>query len=172
MKTLNKRLLAGALFLTVPVGAIMATVTVAADEDRPIAQAQQPLIDGEFENAVRVIVTKRFCNRIDATDEQRTKLSAIFKETMQSTRPLREQFRKKLLDVSEAMASSTATDDQIKAKVLEARALRQQLMDQRVNAALEVRKILTAEQRQKIHSRITELIAGNIRPRRLGFLMQ
>lgn len=180
MKRLNKRLLLGAMVLTMPVGMIAADLTMAADEntqiaqveENQIAQVKEPLIDSEFENAVRVIITKRFCSRIDATDDQRAKLTALFKETMQTTRPLREQFRRKLLDVSALMASTTATDDQIKQEVENTRALRQQLMDQRINTALEVRKILTPEQRKKIHDRISDIIAGNVKPKRLGWIMQ
>ncbi len=178
MKGLNKRLLVGAMALTVPLGLIAADLSMAADDETvsnaQLAQAQSkdPLIDSEFENAVRVIITKRFCNRIDATDEQRAKLTALFKDTMQETRPLREQFRRKLLDVSSLMASSSATDDQIKTEIQSARALRQQLMDKRIDTALAVRKILTPEQREKIHNRISEIISGNFKPKRLGWIMQ
>lgn len=172
MKRLNKRLLLGALVLTMPVGMIAADLTMAAGENTQIAQVKEPLIDSEFENAVRVIITKRFCNRIDATDDQRAKLTALFKETMQTTRPMREQFRRKLLDVSALMASTTATDDQIKQEVQSARVLGQQLVDQRVNTVLEVRKILTPEQRQRIHDRLSDIIAGNVKPKRLGWIMQ
>lgn len=181
MKGLKKRLLVGAMALTVPMGLIAADFSMAADEDssdgNQLAQAKGPLIDSEFENAVRVIITKRFCNRIDATDEQRAKLTALFKDTMQETRPLREQLRRKLLDVSSLMASSSATDDQIKAEVQSSRALRQQLMDKRIDTVLAVRKILTPEQRQKIHNRITEIISGNVKPNnvkpnRLGWIME
>jgi Spy/CpxP family protein refolding chaperone len=196
MKGLNKRLLVGAMALTVPLGLIAADLTMAADEEtqgalagnatqvaqaldetqlaeaKELAQSKEPLIDSEFENAVRVIVTKRFCNRIDASDEQRAKLTALFKDTMQSTRPTREQFRRKLLDVSALMASETATDDQIKQEVQAARAIKQQLMDQRIDTALAVRKILTPEQRKKIHERISNIIAGNIKPKRLSWIMQ
>lgn len=177
MKGLNKRLFVGAMALTVPLGLIAADLSLAADDDdnssnNQLAQAKEPLIDSEFENAVRVIITKRFCNRIDATDEQRAKLTALFKETMQETRPLREQFRRKLLDVSSLMASSSATDDQIKSEIQSARGLRQQLMDKRIDTVLAVRQILTPEQRQKIHDRITAIISGNLKPKRLGWIMQ
>lgn len=196
MKGLNTRLLVGAMALTVPLGLIAADLTLAADDQqqdtekttnkqlaqvsedveladgRQLAQNKESLIDSEFENAVRVIVTKRFCNRIDASDEQRAKLTALFKDTMNSTRPTREQFRRKLLDLSALMASESATDDQIKQEVQAARAIKQQLMDQRIDTALAVRKILTPEQRKKIHDRISDIIAGNVKPRRLGWIMQ
>lgn len=132
------------------------------------------LIDKEFETAMRKFVTRRFFNRIDATDEQRTKLNAIFEKTMDETRPEREQFRQGLLDLSNLMASKDATDEQIKQKADDVRTMKQKLSDRRLTAALEVRRILTVDQRQKINNRVQELISGGgAKPlRKISFLME
>ena len=131
-----------------------------------------PLIDKDFETALRKFVTKRFFNRIEATDEQRTKLSGIFDKTMEETRPDREQFRQGLLDLSNLMASKDATDEQIKQKVADIKAIREKVMDRRLSTALEVRKVLTVDQRQKINNRIQDLVTGNVKPlRHIGMLM-
>lgn len=130
-----------------------------------------PLIDKEFETAVRKFVSKRFFNRIDATDEQREKLSRIMGETQDQTRPIREQVRQGLLQLSDLMADEKASDDQIKAKVKEIRDLHEQVQDKRLSAVLEARKILSAEQRKKISNRVSEIITGGIRQKKISMLL-
>lgn len=129
-----------------------------------------PLIDKEFETALRKFVSKRFFNRIDATSEQREKISKIMADTQEQTRPDREQFRQGLLELSSMMNNEKTSDEDIKKRVSDLRSLKQQIGDQRLAAALQVRHILSAEQRQKIHNRISELITGGMSPRKLGQL--
>ncbi len=131
-----------------------------------------PLIDKDFETAVRKFVSKRFFNRIDATEEQRTKLSKIMADTQDQTRPIREQLRQGMLELSNLMADEKASDEQIKAKVKELRSMREQVQDMRLSSVLEARKVLTAAQRQQIHNRVSELISGGIKPRRIGMLLK
>lgn len=161
----NKKKLIAAM-LVVPAIAGLAQAAFAG----PLAGS---LIDKDFETALRKFATKRFFNRIDATDEQRTKISTLMDKTMEDTRPDREQVRQGLLNLSDLMASKDATDDQIKAKVGEVKALRQKIQDRRLTTVLEVRKILTQDQRQKIHDRVQDLISGNAKPlRRISMLME
>lgn len=129
------------------------------------------LIDKDFEVALRKFVSKRFFNRIDATNDQREKLSAIFSDTQESTRPDRESLRQGLIDLSSMMANDKVNDEDIAKKVHELRELRSRIMDKRLSAALAARKVLTAEQRQKIHDKITEVLTGGLKPRAIGFLL-
>lgn len=129
-----------------------------------------PLIDKEFETSLRKFVSKRFFNRIDASEDQREKISKIMADTQEQTRPNREQFRRNLLDLSSMMSNEKVGDEEIKQKVAEVRALKQKISDQRLEAALQVRKILSAEQRKKIHHRIAELITGG-NSRKLGSVL-
>lgn len=132
-----------------------------------------PLIDKDFETAMRKFIARRFFNKIDATDAQRAKLTAIFDKTTEETRPQREQLRHEVLGLADLMASKDATDEQIKQKADELRALKQKLMDHRLSVALEVRKVLTSEQREKMNSRVHELITGggSSHLRKISFLM-
>lgn len=134
--------------------------------------AGAPLIDKDFEIAVRKFVSKRFFNRIDATDEQREKLSKIMADTQEETRPSREQLRQSLLDLSAMFSDGKSTDEQIKARVKELREMHEKIQNRRLDAALAARKILTAEQMQKMHGRLSQLISGGIKPRRLSMIMQ
>lgn len=130
-----------------------------------------PLIDKDFEVAMRKFVAKRFFNRIDASSEQREKLSKIMADTQDETRPLREELRQGLLDLSGMVADDKVADDQIKAKVQELRTLHEKVQDRRVSAILQARKILTPEQKELINTRITELITGGLKPKKIGMLM-
>lgn len=151
--------------------ALMAPVGIWFAQASAAAPAGVTLIDKDFEQAVRKFISKRVYNRIDATDAQREQLDKIWINTMESTRPDREQVRQDALQLSNLMASDDATDEQITEKAHEIRALHQKVMDQRLDSLLKARKVLTKEQRSKINERITELITGGFKPRRVGLLM-
>lgn len=131
-----------------------------------------PLIDREFELALRKHLSKRFFSRIAATDEQKEKLTKIMDDTQDSTRPLREQLRQGVLDLSAMLSDEKTSDEQIRNKVKDLKALHEQVQEKRLSALLELRKVLTADQRQKIHARFTELLSGGLRPRGLSMMMR
>jgi Spy/CpxP family protein refolding chaperone len=130
-----------------------------------------PLIDKDFEVAMRKFVAKRFFNRIDASTEQREKLSKIMADTQDETRPVREELRQGLLDLSGMMADDKVSDSDIKARVKELRTLHEKVQDRRLAAVLDARKILTPEQKQLMNTKFTELITGGIKPRKIGMLI-
>jgi Spy/CpxP family protein refolding chaperone len=130
-----------------------------------------PLIDKDFEVAMRKFVAKRFFNRIDATAEQREKLSKIMADTQDETRPWREELRQGLLDLAGLMTDEKTSEDQIKAKVSELRSLHEKVQDRRLQAMLAARKILTNDQRQQLNGKFTELLTGGLKPRRIGMLI-
>ncbi len=162
----KKWLLAVSMIVSVPLLVGFAAPTLAGNA------TAAPLIDKDFETALRKFVSKRFFSRINASDEQRDKLSKIMTETADETRPAREELRQGLLSLNNMMSDEKSSDEMIKAKVQELRALREKVQDKRMSALLEARKILSSEQKQQIHSRINDLLTGNIKARRLGLLMQ
>lgn len=165
--TKNKKgLIALSMVIATPVLVAFATPTLAGNT------SAGPLIDKEFETALRKFVSKRFFNRIDATDEQREKLSKIMADTAEETRPTREELRQGLVSLNNMMADDKSSDEQIKTKIQELRALRDKLQDKRMASLLEARKVLSPEQKQKIQTRINDLLTGNFKPRKLGLLMQ
>lgn len=126
-----------------------------------------PIIDADFENALRKHFQKRFFNLIDATGEQQTQISKLLQERQEQTRPQREQLRQGLLELSQLMANDATTDDQIKDKVAKLKEMRAHIQDERLDTILKVRAILTPEQRKAVSDRISGIITGNIRPRRV-----
>ncbi|HEY9870537.1 MAG TPA: periplasmic heavy metal sensor [Candidatus Obscuribacterales bacterium] len=125
------------------------------------------LIDRPFEECLIKHFQARFFNRIDATAEQRQKLSDIFARRAEETRPFREQLRQGMLELSDMMARDDVSDEQLTAKAHEVRQLRERVADERLKSVLAVRAVLTPAQRQQISGTISGLISGQWK-RRLG----
>ena len=121
------------------------------------------LIDPELETALANHFKKRFFNLIDASEEQKTKLSSLITKQQDFARPIREQIRDKVMDLSDLMSDEAAGDEAIKAKVHEIQDLRNQIQDKRLDTMLEVRSVLTAEQKKIVSKRIKNILTGNVR---------
>jgi len=151
--------------LTMGAAALLSTLILGVAVYVPAAEAGkaagEKLIDGDFEEAMLKHFEKKFFNRIDATEEQKTTLSAIFLKQMQGSRAQREEIRHKLLDMTDMIAADGTTDDQIKEKIAEVRGLREKLMDSRIDTALKVRSVLTQEQRKTIADRLASCLSGH-----------
>ena len=92
---------------------------------------------------------KKFTEKLDLTDEQSTQIEAIQKKyraanegNYQQLQQAREEMR--------SLLTSNASPNQLRQKHQEIQNLRQQLGDSHFESMLEVREILTAEQRQKM----------------------
>lgn len=126
------------------------------------------LIDRPFEECLIKHFQARFFNRIDATGEQREKLSEIFARRAEETRPLRVQLRQGILELSDMMARDDVSDEQLTAKAREVRQLRERVADEQLKSVLAVRAVLTQAQRQQISSTISGLISGQWKRRLSG----
>jgi len=144
--------------------ALVAAVAAFTIGQAAMAAPALPLIDKGFEEALIKHFSNRFYNRIEATDEQRQKLTEIISKRAAETRPLREQVRAEAVKLNELMANDQATDDQITAEAQVLRSMRDKLMDERVQSALQVRAVLTSSQRAQISQRISGLLTGQSKP--------
>ena len=143
--------------------AVAALISLGATTTLPASAADAdsaPLIDKPFEDAVIKHFQKRFFNRIDASADQRQKLSAIIGQRADETRPVREQLRRKVLELNQMMVTDGVTEEQLVAKSHEVRDIRSQLMDDRFQSMLKVRAVLTPEQRKQISERVSGIITG------------
>lgn len=149
----------------------LATFTAVAASTAATLAAMQPaaagnattvtkLTDRPFEECLIKHFQARFFNRIDASTEQRQKLSDIFSRRAEQTRPFREQLRQGMLDLSDMMARDDVSDEQLTAKAHEVRQLREKVADERLKSVLAVRAVLTPAQRQQISGTISGLISG------------
>ena len=92
---------------------------------------------------------KKLTEKLDLTDEQSTQVEAIHEKY----RVANEQNYQQLQQAREEMQSLLTNDanpDRLRQKHQEMQSLRQQLGDSHFEAMLEVREVLTSEQRQKM----------------------
>lgn len=127
----------------------------------------QALIDPELETALSNRFKRRFFNLIDASDDQKSKLSSLISKQLDDARPLRAQIREELMELSDLMANENTSDESIRKKVGEIRDLRQQIQDKRLNTILEARAVLNKDQKKIVSNRIKGILTDNPR---LGFL--
>lgn len=150
---------------TVLVATVLATGILSVAGYAETVTTTTPLIDSDFENSLVKHFEKRFFNRIDATSEQRHQLSEAISSRINATRPMREELRRQILDLTQLMADKDATDEQIIAKAHEVQEFSSKMVDERLKTALAVRSLLTQDQRQQISDQLSGLISGQWKPR-------
>ena len=112
--------------------------------------------DGDSEdwaNCLRVHMQNRFFKRINATDDQREKLSALFKNTMEQNRETRMQVKSQFEALIDLFTDSKASDDQIRKQFEELKSTREKLVEKRLDLALKTRTILTPDQLKLVGDR-------------------
>jgi Spy/CpxP family protein refolding chaperone len=139
---------------------LIAIAITALSAQAALALPGAGLIDKPFEESLIKHFSNRFFNRIDASDEQRQKLSSIITQRASETRPLREEVRAELVKLNGMMADNKSTDQQIAAEAQVLKGLRDKLMDERVQSALQIRAALTPEQRAQVSDRINGFLTG------------
>lgn len=90
----------------------------------------------------------RFMERLNLSEEQKLEIAQIREKYKQRFRPLREQ-AKSLRQELQTMLNGTASDGQIRAKHRELMKLRQELETLRFESTLEMRNVMTLEQRRE-----------------------
>ena len=125
------------------------------------------LIDKDLEVALKNHFQKRFFNLIDASDKQQEEISGLIDKQMEAARPIRQNIREQLLDLSDLMADSNSTDEQLKAKIESIRESRKQIQDSRTETALKIRSVLSADQKKLVSAKLKGFLTGNPR---LGLL--
>jgi len=89
-------------------------------------------------------------SQLNLTDEQKTKLEALQLAHDKEVRPIREKMFDKSVELRRLWLQTDPDKNKINAKQKEVRTLRDQLEDKRTTFRLEVNKVLTAEQKEKL----------------------
>ncbi len=98
---------------------------------------------------------QKFLNRLDLSEEQSTQIKAIYRRHYQ----INQESRQELREAKEEMGSlltSEVNPNRIRRKYREIQILNQELGNSRFEAMLEVREVLTREQRQEIADMMAE----------------
>ena len=91
----------------------------------------------------------RLMQNIDLSDEQSQQIEAIEEESKAATDEIKQQVRSQHEEMRALMASDASVEE-IRSQYQEAQALRQQMSDNRFETMLEIREVLTLEQRSQI----------------------
>ena len=89
-------------------------------------------------------------SRLDLTDEQKTKIEAMHLAYQKDIKPIREKMEDRRVELRRLWSQADLDKKKIEAKQKETRVLRDQLEDKQTAFRLEVNKVLTAEQKEKI----------------------
>ncbi len=107
-----------------------------------------------FENNNRVVAQKqgdrrqRWIEKLNLSQEQKNQIAEIREKYRDRMSPLREKYKSARQELR-TMLNGTARDSQIRAKHREVVRLRQQLENLRFDSTLEMRNVMTVEQRQE-----------------------
>jgi len=89
-------------------------------------------------------------NKISLSEEQKTKIDALCLAHLKDIRPLREKMFDRSVELRRLWLEPNPDKNKIYAKQKEVRALRDQLEDKRTAYRLEINKLLTPEQKEKL----------------------
>jgi Spy/CpxP family protein refolding chaperone len=88
--------------------------------------------------------------KLNLTDEQKSKIEALRDANYKATRPLREKMFDKSVELRRLWLQANPDKDKISATQKEIRTLRDSLEDKHTALRLEIRKVLTPEQNEKL----------------------
>ena len=98
---------------------------------------------------------QQFLERLDLSDEQSTQIKAIYRRYYQANQESRQELQQAREEMG-SLLTSDANSNRIRRKHREIQSLNQELGNSRFEAMLEVREVLTREQRQEI----ADMMAG------------
>jgi Spy/CpxP family protein refolding chaperone len=107
----------------------------------------------DWANCLRAHMQNRFFKGINATVDQKEKLSELFKSTMEQNRETRVQVKNQFASLIDLFADGKASDDQIRKQFEDLKASREKLAAKRLDLALKVRTILTPDQLKLVGDR-------------------
>ena len=98
---------------------------------------------------------KQFLERLDLSDEQSSQIKAIYRRSYQANQESRQELQQAREEMG-SLLTSEANSNLIRRKHREIQSLNQELGNSRFEAMVEVRKVLTLEQRREIADMMTE----------------
>jgi len=143
--TLRRSLLIAAAAILVPMGSAFALTET--QFNRPNMFAQRSSGNGGRSHGFQ---EGRWLEALNLSAEQTERIQSIREEAKQAMEPLREQLQQEREVLQSQLAGDTATDDQLRAQHQETEDLHQQMGVERFETMLEIRRVLTPEQRSQM----------------------
>ncbi len=137
--------------LTLGVGVTMALASSSHEPSSSFLLAETKILAQEEEDGKpgRRARAEQFQRALNLSDQQMQQLGEIRKKYRPQMQSLAQQMQGKAKELNRMMQGN-ASEDQLRSKHQEIANLRQQMGNIRFESMLEMRKILTAEQRQKL----------------------
>lgn len=163
--TLTRKISAlGALVLTT--GAIALSTSTVFAQSTPNPQNNNPTgMQRPDRSAMRQDREDRMAQELNLTPDQVSRSQALRQQYQAQISPLEQQLRQAREELKTLLASTTATDDQIRGKHQQIQQLHQQVETLRFDGRLAFRQILTPEQRQTLAQRMADRPEGRHRER-------
>jgi len=169
MKISNRQYLLIAVALTLTLAAGLG-LTAQAGEPEAISDSKANIeVDPEFADAVVNHLLKRFFNKIDATERQRSEITNLVVSKRVANAAKRKALKTEMKDFMQSTAeldNSSQSDKTLREKAHTLRAMYEELMDDRLETFLKIRTMLTAEQKKTLnkfarmhHRRLSKLIS-------------
>ena len=168
MTLLRKISALGALVLTTGAIALTTSAVFAQSTPNPSPRNNTPGMQRPDRAAMRQGMEDRMARELSLTPEQVTRSQAIRQQYQTQISPLEQQLRQVKEELKTLMASTTATDSQIRGKHQQIQQLQQQIGTLRFDGRLAFRQILTPEQRQTLAQRMASRPEGRNRERTPG----
>lgn len=167
MTFLRKISALGALVLAT--GAIALSTSAVFAQSTPNAQNNNPTgMQRPDRAAMRQEREDRMAQELNLTPDQVTRSQALRQQSQAQISPLEQQLRQAREELKTLLASTAATDAQLRGKYQQIQQLHQQIETLRFNSRLAFRQILTPEQRQTLAQRMADRPEGRRRERTTG----
>ncbi|MEM7552869.1 MAG: Spy/CpxP family protein refolding chaperone [Cyanobacteria bacterium P01_A01_bin.84] len=114
-----------------------------------IAQAETNSTESEGKRGRGGGKMKKMLEQLNLTTEQQEQIKSIREKYKEGNQGLRQQIREAKKEMQSLMASE-ASDNDLRAKHKSIQGLKQQMGEKRFDMMLEIRQVLTQEQRQKL----------------------
>jgi Spy/CpxP family protein refolding chaperone len=118
----------------------------------------QEMDDDRWVNCLKERFESKLFKAISASEEQKTSLAKLVDETIETNKPLRSELSEKAIALTEGMADTNMTDEQLRGIWNEVRSLRVKISENREESLLKARAILNTKQRKILASRVEALI--------------
>ncbi len=159
----------GALVLTTGAIALSTSTVFAQSTPNSNPQNNNPMgMQRPDRAAMRQEMEDRMARELNLTPDQVARSQALRQQSQAQISPLEQQLRQAREELKTLLASTTATDAQIRGKHQQIQQLHQQVETLRFDSRLAFRQILTPEQRQTLAQRMAARPEGRHRERTPG----
>ena len=131
------------------------------------AQTDDILPSGGMEPELRQALKNHFQNKffrlIDASQDQKEKISTLVDEQLDYATPIRQKMRANGFKLADMIADQSVSDEALSEEIDKVHALKDQIAAKRRKTLMKIRSLLSKEQKEIVAARIKARLSGNPR---------